>query len=201
MQIDVREGYTLPPADHLLLSLSTPASFLPLKAPEHRGYSFEPLFHQPETVTASFFCSADRLWPEKGRCNKPSDLQPGFYSFFLQSKSIISQKLQASCAANVASLPSDKLSVWKKSWCWKTVLAEGIWCFVLREPQWLLLLYGPSEQLLRRSVKSPPHRTDAANTAFDPPHKLWQRLSYQRFLLPVAKTQSNYKYSQCCRIW
>lgn len=61
MQMDVKEGYTLPRADHLLLSLSTPASFLPLKTPEHRGYSFDPLFREASTVTASFLRRADRL--------------------------------------------------------------------------------------------------------------------------------------------
>lgn len=157
MQIDVKEGYTLPPADHLLLSLSTPASYLPLKAQEHRGYSFDPLFHQTETVLAFFFWSADRLWPEKGRCNKPSDLQPGFFTFFIPFMRIIPQKSQASCTGNVASLLSDKFSVWKESWCWKIVLAEGIGWFVLKEPQSPLLLQGPFEQLLWRSVKSPPH--------------------------------------------
>lgn len=65
MQMDVKEGYTLPGAGHLLLSLSTPASFLPLKAPEHRGWASDPLFHGAATVTASFHRRADRLWTEE----------------------------------------------------------------------------------------------------------------------------------------
>lgn len=81
MQMDVKEGYTLPWADHLLLSLSTPASFLPLKAPDHRGYSFDPLVHEAATVTASFSAVLTDFDLKKGRRNKPNDLQPGFSSF------------------------------------------------------------------------------------------------------------------------
>lgn len=136
MQMDVEDGHTLPRADQLLLSLSTPASFLPPKAPEHRGYSFDPTFTRLQLSRLPFSAALTDCDLKKG----PVTCNLTFPFSFPQFKRVILQKLQASCTGSVTPLLSDSL---EEELMLKNGVAEGIGRFVLMEQQWLLLLCRP----------------------------------------------------------